>query len=264
MSYKTLLVDTADGVARITLNRPEKLNALSQQLLEELHAALKAAATDEGVRCVLLTGTGRGFSSGADLTDAMAQLKPGEKVDLGAALRQTYNPIVTLIREMEKPVVAALNGTAAGAGLNIALACDVVIAARSARLIQAFIKIGLVPDAGGTWFIPSLIGKARATHWMMSGEPLSAETAADWGLIAEVVDDEALPAAADALAAKMAAQPTLALAGIKRLVDAGDTGTLAGQLALEAEIQTTMGYSADAMEGIASFIQKREPKFRGK
>ncbi len=264
MSYETVLVEQADGVSKITLNRPDRLNALSFQLLEELQAALKAAAQDEACRCVLLTGAGRGFSSGADLMDAAQGLKPGERPDLGAPLEDRYHPVLRQIRAMPKPVVAAINGTAAGAGLNIALACDIVLAARSAKLIQAFSNIGLVPDAGGTWSIPRLIGRARALRWMMSGETLMAEQALDWGLVTGVYDDEALAGEALALAQRMAQRPTLALAAIKKLVDASLDHDLETQLALEASTQTRVGFSDDAWEGIMAFVQKRPARFQGR
>ena len=264
MSYDNILVEAADGVTRITLNRPDSLNALSGDLLVELRQALVAARTDESCRCVLLTGAGRGFSSGADLKDTLKTLKPGQRPDLGEALHTTYHPILREIRLMEKPVIAALNGIAAGAGLNIALACDVVVAARSAKLIQAFVRIGLIPDAGGTWTVPRLIGRARATRWLMSGEDLSAETALEWGLISDVYDDEQLLPEASALALKMAAQPSRALAKIKQLMDTSLDKDMESQIALEARYQTEVGYSQDAMEGIAAFVQKRPAKFTGK
>lgn len=264
MSYETLLVEHQDAVTKITLNRPQSLNALSEQLLIELRAALEEAARSETCRCVLLTGAGRGFSSGADLVDAAKSLKPGERPDLGAPLETTYHPVLRAIRATPKPVIAALNGTAAGAGLNIALACDIVIAARSAKLIQAFIKIGLVPDAGGTWSIPRLIGRARATRWMMTGDSLMADKALEWGLLTDVFDDEQLPAEAEALAQRLSKMPTKALGEIKRLMDASMDNGLDAQCAMEAGIQTQVGFSDDAMEGIMSFIQKRAPNFKGR
>ena len=264
MSYETLNVETRGAVRRIALNRPKKLNALSGQLLAELREALQAAADDGDCRCVLLTGEGRGFSSGADLTDTAVNMKPGQPFDFGAALDDTYHPVVRLIRAMEKPVVAAINGTAAGAGCNIALAADIVIAARSAKLIQAFIRIGLVPDASGTWSIPRLIGRERAMQWMMSGEAIDADTAERWGLIAEVLDDEGFEDAAWARAERLAAQPTRALAAIKQLVDLSLDNDLETQLALEAGNQSRVGKSEDTMEGIMAFIQKREAKFKGR
>ncbi len=259
-----LRIDKRAAVTSITLNRPERLNALSLPLLEQLHQALREAAVDESCRCVLLTGAGRAFSSGADLQDLVGALKPGERPDLGAALESHYHPVIRALRELQKPVVAAVNGTAAGAGLNIALACDLVMAARSARLIQSFVNIGLVPDAGGSWIIPRLIGRARAARWLMSGEALGADQACDWGLIAEVVDDSDLHAAAATRAEALARQPTLALAAIKTLIDASSENDLQAQLALEASTQTRVGYSEDALEGVTAFVQKRPPRFQGR
>lgn len=263
MRYATVLVESQAAVTTITLNRPAKLNALSQQLLGELLEALEAAGRDPQCRCVLLTGAGRGFCAGADLVDTAFAPRPGERLDMGAALEASYHPVLRAIRQMPKPVIAAINGTAAGAGLNIALVCDVVIAARGARLIQSFINIGLVPDAGGSWSIPRLIGRARATRWLMSGEALEAEQAQQWGLLSEVCEADALPAVAADLAASMARQPTRALAAIKQLMDRSWENDLDTQLALEASCQTEVGYSADALEGISAFVQKRPARFTG-
>lgn len=264
MSYETLLVETHAGVTRITLNRPANLNALSVKLLGELRAALEHASADGGCRCVLLTGAGRGFSSGADLADSSGiKIVPGAPIDFGAALETTYHPVLRLMRGMAKPVIAAVNGTAAGAGCNIALAADVVVATRSAKFIQAFVRIGLVPDAGGTWTIPRLIGRARAMRWMMSGESIDADTAERWGLISEVYDDASFMTESQALAECMAAQPTRALVGIKQLVDASLMGEMDAQLSKEAAMQTEVGNSKDTMEGIMAFMQKRPARFIG-
>lgn len=264
MNPETLILERHDAVLRVVLNRPERLNALSDQLLRELHETLAAAADDDAVRCVLLTGQGRGFSAGADLRDAASAARPGEPIDFGARLEQTYHPVLRAIRGMPKPVVAAVNGVAAGAGCNIALACDVVVAARSARFIQAFVRIGLVPDAGGTWTIPRLIGRARAMRWMMTGDELDAETAERWGLVTEVFDDAELADRALALATRLAQGPTLALAAIKRLIDASGTADFESQIALEARTQTDVGRSTDTIEGISAFLEKRPPKFTGR
>jgi len=263
MDYKTLLVEHKNAVTKITLNRPESLNALSAELMGELEQAVAAAANDADCRCVLLTGMGRGFSSGADLQDATVSIDMDDP-DFGAALRTTYNPIVQTLREMPKPYIAAVNGVAAGAGCNIALAADVIMAARSAKFIQAFIKIGLVPDAGGTWTIPRLIGRARAMRWMMTGEALDAETADAWGLVSMVVDDDQLAAEADALAERLANAPTQALVGIKQLVDAALQTDAVTQMEAEASKQSEVGRSQDTMEGINSFLEKRSPQFTGK
>lgn len=263
MNYECIEVAQNQGVTKITFNRPDTLNALSIQLLGEFRDAVEAAAVDESCRCVLLTGAGRAFTSGADLRDAAGDMDVAD-LDLGQPLRDSYHPILETLRAMPKPYIAAVNGIAAGAGCNFALAADIVIAARSAQFIQAFIRIGLVPDAGGTWCIPRLIGRARALQWMMSGDALDAETALNWGLISEVVDDDRLAAEADALAARLAKAPTLALAQIKKLVDASLQNDFATQTELEARAQTGMGQSHDAVEGIMSFVQKRKPQFKGK
>lgn len=265
MGEATVTVERHEQLAIVTLNRPDKLNALSLALLDELHMALDELAADESVRCLALTGAGRGFCAGADLTDPQTQQQLGtRRPDLGRPLRQYYHGILTLLRTMPKPVIAAINGTAAGAGLNIALACDLMLAARGAKLIQAFINIGIVPDAGGTWTIPRLIGRARATEWMMSGEPLLAEQALEWGLLNAVVEPDALIETAMTRGHRMAAQPTLALAAIKRLMDSSWESDFSAQLELEARTQTVLGRSADAREGIMSFVQKRAPDFQGR
>lgn len=263
MDYKTLLIEHGNGVTRITLNRPQTLNALSPALMEELQDAVTQAASDAECRCVLLTGTGRGFSSGADLQEAVDGVDLADP-DFGSALRSTYNPIVQTLREMPKPCIAAINGVAAGAGCNIALAADVILAARSAKFIQAFIKIGLVPDAGGTWTIPRLIGRARALRWMMTGEAIDADTADAWGLVSMVVDDDKLMDEAQAMAEGLAQAPTRALAGIKQLVDAASQNDAATQMEAEAGTQFRVGKSKDTMEGIHSFLEKRKPEFTGK
>ncbi len=264
MTEAVVRVERDQALTTIVLNRPRKLNALSGELLRALAQALAEAEADEGCRCVLLTGAGRGFSAGADLTDLDMQPAPGQSLDLGATLHETYHPVLHRIRAMPKPVVAAINGIAAGAGCNIGLAADVVVAARSARFIQAFIKIGLAPDAGGSWIIPRLIGRGRALQWMMSGEALDAQTALDWGLVSAVYDDESFADEAGALARRMAAQPTAALAAIKQLLDASSENDFPAQLDLEASLQSRLGRSQDAVEGISAFIQKREPAFQGR
>lgn len=263
MGHEQILVDASDGVTTITLNQPNKLNALSGTLMQELQEALRAAAGDPACRCVLLTGAGRGFSAGADLTDGSIRVVPGQPIDYRHSLETRYHPVIECMRTMHKPVVVAVNGVAAGAGCSIALAGDVVLAARSAKFIQVFVRIGLVPDAGGTWTVPRLIGRARALRWMMTGEDLPAETAAEWGLISEVVDDARLLEEARSLAERLARGPTRAYGAIKQLVDASIDGELGPQLAREAEAQNEVGNGKDAMEGIMAFVQKREARFTG-
>lgn len=263
MSYEQILVTQDQGVLKIALNQPKKLNALSGKMMEELREAMQGAAGDPSVRCILLTGEGRGFSAGADLTDGSIQFVPGQPIDYSATLDSRYHPLVTLMREMPKPIVVAVNGIAAGAGCSIALAGDVVMAARSAKFIQVFVRISLIPDAGSTWTVPRLIGRARALKWMMTGDDLPAETAAEWGLITDVVDDDRLQDEAAALAQRLAQGPTRAYGAIKHLVDASIDGELAPQLAREAKAQDDVGNSKDAMEGVMAFVQKRAAKFTG-
>ncbi len=252
----TILTSQEAGVWTITLNRPDKLNSLDAATAASLQAALDGAEADAGCRALLLTGSGRGFCAGADLQAMLGR-------DLGAVLDESFNPVVQRIRASRLPVVCAVNGVAAGAGANIALACDIVLAARSARFIQAFIKIGLIPDVGGTWLLPRLAGQARARGMTMLGEPVTAEQALAWGLIWQVVEDDQLAATATALARRLATQPTTALGQIKRLMDAAETNTLDAQLALERDAQMRFGGGPDYQEGVAAFLEKRQPVFRG-
>ena len=253
----TLLTARQGSVRVLSLNRPERLNAFDRALQGALHAALAEAATDPRCRAVLLRGEGRGFSAGQDL----AALVDGE--DLGNLLEEGYAPIVRLIRTMPKPVVCAVHGVAAGAGANLALACDLVLAAQSARFIQAFIRIGLMPDVGGTWFLPRLAGDARARGMAMLGDPVDAGQAEAWGLIWRAVPDGSLMQAAEALAARLAALPTEAIAHMKRAFDAAQTQTLDQQMALENALQRELGETADFGEGKRAFLEKRQPRFDG-
>ncbi|MGZ9722124.1 2-(1,2-epoxy-1,2-dihydrophenyl)acetyl-CoA isomerase PaaG [Rhizobium miluonense] len=256
----TVLSVLADGVLTLTLNRPDKLNSFNEEMHLALRAGFERAHADDAVRSVLLTGAGRGFSAGQDLGDR----DPRNGVpDLGHTIETFYNPLLRLIRSLDKPIVCAVNGVAAGAGANIAFACDIVLAARSARFIQAFAKIGLVPDSGGTWSLPRLIGEARAKALALTAEPLSAETAADWGLIWRAVDDETLLAEATDLAKKLAAGPTRGLGMTKRAIQAAATNSLDEQLDLERDLQCEAGRSADYAEGVTAFLEKRKPEFTG-
>jgi 2-(1,2-epoxy-1,2-dihydrophenyl)acetyl-CoA isomerase len=263
MSYESIEYDRTDGVALVTLSRPDRLNSFTAAMHEELAEALALAEADDDVRAVLLTGAGRGFCAGQDLSDR-AVAPGGEAVDLGASVEKYYAPLVRRLADMPKPVVCAVNGVAAGAGANIALACDIVIAARSARFIQSFAAIGLIPDSGGTWVLPRLVGQARALGLGLTGEPLSAEKAESWGLIWKVVDDEALMTEAMALAARFAAGPTRGLAETKRLIRQSALHSLEGELELERDAMRELGYSADYQEGVAAFMAKRPPVFTGR
>ena len=258
-----VLAETRGACRVIVLNRPDKLNSFNPEMHRALRAALEAARDDEGVRAILLTGAGRAFCAGQDLAGDVAP-EPGKVPDLSRTIEEHYNPLIRLIRAMPKPVVCAVNGTAAGAGANLALACDIVLAAKGAKFIQAFSKIGLVPDSGGTWFLPRLVGSARATALAFLAEPLGAEKAAEWGLIWKAVPDEALMDEANALAAQLAAMPTIGLALTKAALQQAGTNTLDAQLDLESRLQGEAGRTPDYAEGVASFMEKRAPKFTGR
>jgi len=252
----TILVESFAGYRRIMLNRPERLNALTVEMAAALHAALDEAEADKSCRALLLTGAGRGFCAGQDLTEIVGAAPS----DL-TRLLEHYHPLILKIRALPIPVVCAVNGVAAGAGANLALACDIVLAARSASFVQAFARIGLIPDCGGTWFLPRLVGQARARALAMLAEPLPAATAAEWGLIWRVVEDEKLTEEAQALAARLAAQASTALALIKRALDASGNNSLDRQLDLEGELQLEAGSSPDHAEGVRAFLEKRPAAF---
>lgn len=262
MHYDSIQFEACDGYAEITLNRPEKLNAFTAAMHRDLADALDRVAGDSGLRAVLLTGAGRGFCAGQDLADP--DFPSASDADLGVPIDTHYNPLVRRLRALERPVICAVNGVAAGAGANIALACDIVLAARSAKFIQAFCRIGLVPDSGGTYSLPKLVGEARAKGMALLGEPVSAEQALDWGLIWRVVDDAALMETARALAAHLATQPTRALALTKQAIHAAATNGMDAQLDLERDLQRTAGQGADYREGLAAFLEKRPPQFTGR
>ncbi|MFJ4292548.1 2-(1,2-epoxy-1,2-dihydrophenyl)acetyl-CoA isomerase PaaG [Cupriavidus sp. NPDC089707] len=256
-----ILLQWQGAVAVITLNRPDKLNSFTREMHKALQQALDHVEAG-GARALLLTGAGRGFCAGQDLADL--DFTPGQMTDLGELIDTWFNPLIRRLQALPLPVVAAVNGTAAGAGANLALACDMVLAARSANFIQAFVKIGLVPDSGGTWLLPKRIGMARALGLAMTGERLSAEEAEKWGLIWEAMDDPLLPEQALALATHLAGQPTRALAAIKRAMYASGTASLDAQLDLERDLQRDLGQSADYAEGVNAFLEKRAARFTGK
>lgn len=253
-----ILVEQRDSYRIITLNRPDRLNALDRPTHERLMAALLAAEADPACRALLLTGTGRGFCAGADLSGRV----PGERKDSGNSIEETWNPLARKLFRLRMPTICAVNGIAAGAGSSIALGCDIVIAARSAKFLQAFARIGLVPDCGGTFHLPRLAGLARARGMAMLAEPLPAETALAWGMIWNVVDDAALMDEAHALAARLAAMPTKALVMTRHLLAAG--GTLDQQLDLERDGQSLASRTEDHQEGVQAFLEKRTARFKGR
>lgn len=262
MAYQTILLDITDGIARLTLNRPERMNAFNVQMHEEVRDAL-AKVQSEHCRVLVLTGAGRGFCAGQDLSDR-AVAPAGGATDLGESIELRYKPLILTLRSLPMPVIAAVNGAAAGAGANIALACDMVIAAKSASFIQSFAKLGLVPDSGGTWILPRLVGTARAIGLAFLAEKLSAQQAAEWGLIWRCVEDSELMPAVDELARHFASAPTRGLARTKQAIYAASLNTLEQQLDLERDFQRELGFSADYAEGVTAFLQKRPPQFTGR
>jgi len=263
MTYKNILFGISEGIATLTLNRPDKLNSFTAEMHGEVRAALEQLAADKSARVLVLTGAGRGFCAGQDLGDR-AVAPGGAPVDLGESVEKYYAPLVLALRALPMPVVCAVNGVAAGAGANIALACDIVIAARSASFNEVFCKLGLIPDTGGTYFLPRLIGSARATGLAMLGDRLSAERAEQWGLIWKCVDDAALAEEVAVLARHFATAPTLGLARAKQALQASGLNTLEQQLALEAGMMRELGYTEDYREGVSAFMEKRSPAFKGK
>ncbi len=263
MNYQNILFDIRDGIARLTLNRPDKLNSFTQAMHEEVRHALAGINADGSVRVVVLSGAGRGFCAGQDLSDRA--VAPGSKgVDLGQSVEKNYAPLVLALQALPMPVICAVNGVAAGAGANLALACDIVLAAKSASFVEVFCKLGLIPDTGGTYFLPRLVGSARAMGLAMLGEKLTAERAESWGLIWKCVEDGQLADETDKLARHFASAPTKGLAFTKKALQASGANTLPQQLALEAAMMSELGNSDDYREGVAAFIEKRTPQFKGK
>ena len=259
MTYETIDFASADGIARITLNRPDRLNSFTRQMHAELRDALASLGD---ARVVVVTGAGRGFCAGQDLNDRA--VAPGEAVELGATVDESWNPLVRTLATLTQPVIARVNGVAAGAGANIALACDLVIAGRSAKFIQSFAALGLIPDSGGSWHLPRLVGQARALGLALTGEPLMAEEAAEWGLIWKCVDDDALDGEVDALAVRLATLPPLGLAAIKSIIRTTGARTLDEELDLQRDEMRRLGFTADYREGVAAFLEKRPARFIGK
>src|SRR5947208_4696907 len=258
--YETILFERREAIARITLNRPDRLNSFTSQMHEELRDAL----ADLGdARVVILTGAGRGFCAGQDLNDRVVA-SDEHPVDLGEAVQSCWNPLIRTLTSLPQPVIARVNGVAAGAGANIALACDIVIAAKSAKFIQSFSAIGLIPDSGGTWVLPRLVGQARALGLAITGEPLPAEKAAEWGMIWKAVDDDALDTEVDVIANKLASLPPLGLAAIKDMIRSSWQYSLDEELKRQAGAMRRLGFTEDYREGVAAFLEKRQPKFTAK
>ena len=267
MSYENILIETAGHVATLTLNRPTSLNSLNKGLIDDIRSALRALSHDANVRALIVTGAGRGFCAGADL--ANAGFNDGVQRSVGEGISHSmeigYNPLIRDLTGFPKPVIVAVNGVAAGGGVGLALGGDIVLAAKSAYFVQVFgPKLGLVPDVGCTWFVPHLLGRARARALAMLGDRLPAEKAAEWGLIWSAVDDANLMTEARAIAERLAKGPTLAFGEIKRVLDAATENTLDQQLELERRTQQKLGDTQDFREGVTAFLTKREPQFNGK
>ena len=258
-AYETIIFESDGPIARITLNRPDRLNSFTVQMHSEIRDALESLGD---ARVLVLTGAGRGFCAGQDLNDRA--VAPGQAVDLGETVQQCWNPLIRTLTSLPQPVIARVNGVAAGAGANIALACDVVVAAKSAKFIQSFSAIGLIPDSGGTWALPRLVGQARALGLALTGEPLPAERAAEWGMIWKAVEDDTLDTEVDATASKLASLPPLGLAAIKDMIRSSWQYSLDEELERQAGVMRRLGFTEDYREGVAAFLEKRTPTFTGR
>jgi 2-(1,2-epoxy-1,2-dihydrophenyl)acetyl-CoA isomerase len=263
MNDQSIRYELTDGIAKITLNRPEKLNSFNEEMHAQMREALDAIQTGEAARVLVLTGAGRGFCAGQDLGARATQMQAGAMPDLGNTVERNYKPLILRLANLRVPTIAAVNGIAAGAGANLALACDLVVAAKSASFLQAFSKIGLIPDTGGTWLLPQRVGMARAMGLALLAEKLSAEKAAEWGLIWASVEDAEFPQTIDRLAKQLSIAPTKALVRTRQAMHAAPTHTLEQQLSLEASFMRELGWSPDYAEGVAAFMQKRAPDFKG-
>jgi 2-(1,2-epoxy-1,2-dihydrophenyl)acetyl-CoA isomerase len=263
MSYETILYEKENSVLTITLNRPDKLNSATDQMLDELQQAFKEANRDSGVRTVILTGAGRGFCAGQDLASVQEREHAGKPVSYGEHLRASWNRVITRMNALEKPLICAVNGVAAGAGMSLVLACDLRYASDKASFIQAFVNIGLIPDSGSTWNLPRLIGPTRAMDMMITGRKVTAEEAKEWGMINDVFPHDDLMEQVRAIAKELAAKPTRAIALIKQATEYATTHTLEQSLDYEADMQELAGRTADHKEGVTAFLEKRAPSYRG-
>ena len=263
MNFETITFSLDAGIARLTLNRPDKLNSFTGEMHAELRVALASIQNDTSVRVLVLTGAGRAFSAGQDLADPAMAAIDGKMPDIGNVVEASYKPLILRLQNLRVPTIAAVNGIAAGAGASVALACDLVIATKSASFLQAFSKIGLIPDTGGTWFLPQRVGMARAMGLALLADKLPAEKAADWGLIWQCVDDAEFAAAVDKLAQQLSTAPTKALVRTRQAMHAAPGHTLEQQLSMEGGFMRELGWSPDYAEGVAAFMDKRAPNFTG-